>query len=72
MENISLTQITKQFDIQDIEKHLVAHFLRYNTISYSKSSFVCEYLAGFQPNPILMTYIQALNHNSIEDIAVDM
>lgn len=72
MENISLTQITKLFDIQDIEKHLVAHFLRYNTISYSKSSFVCEYLAGFQPNPILMTYIQALNHNSIEDIAVDM
>lgn len=72
MENISLTQITKLFDIQDIEKHLVAHFLRYNTISYSKSSFVCEYLVGFQPNPILMTYIQALNHNSIEDIAVDM
>lgn len=72
MESLSLTQITKQFDIQDIEKHLVFYFLSYNNIAYSKSALVTEYLDGFVPNSILDSYIQTLNHNTIEDIAVDM
>lgn len=72
MENIIFIQITKQFDIQDIEKHLVFHFLNSNSISYERCKFIVDYLKGFQPIPALLSSIIQLKHYTIEEIAVDM
>jgi hypothetical protein len=72
MERIALQKIVKRFEIEDIEKHIVHHFLMSNSISFRGSEYISSYMDDFSVNPELLKLVEALGHNTIEEVAVDM
>lgn len=72
MKKFSLPQLIKSNDIQDIEKHLAYSFVKAHSLNISKNKFLQEYFKDFVIGENLFTQIQQLNHNSIEDISIDM
>lgn len=72
MERTALQKIVKCFDLEEIEKHIVYHFLRSNSIPIKGSEYISSYLDGFSVNLELLQLVEALGHNTIEEVAVDM
>ncbi len=72
MKKYSLSQLIKSNDIQDIEKHLAYSFVKAHSLNISKNKFLQEYFKDFVIGENLFAQIQQLNHNSIEDISIDM
>lgn len=72
MKEISLTSLTHSFSVDEIEKTLIFNFIQENRIDYSQSCFISNYLSDFTPNEILSNRIATLQHNTIEEIVVDM
>lgn len=72
MERTVLQKIVKRFDVEDVEKHIVYHFLISNSISIKNSEYLLSYMSDFSMNVELLTLIEGLGHNTIEDVAVDM
>ena len=72
MEKITLAQIVKSNDIQDIEKHLAYSFVVAQNINISKNKFLKKYFDGFVPNDTLLSQIKLLGHTTIGEISVDM
>lgn len=72
MKEILLNTLTNNFSIDEIEKSLILNFVQENSINYSRSCYISNYLSGFVPNDKLMANIKGLNHKKIEEIVVDM
>lgn len=72
MERTALQKIVRHFDIEDIEKHIVYRFLISNSISFKESEYISSYMEGFSVNSELLELVEALGHNTIEEVAVDM
>lgn len=72
MKEVSLNTLIKSFSVDEIEKNLIYNFIQENGINYSLSTYISNYLMGFEPNETLITNIKSLNHNKIEEIVVDM
>lgn len=72
MKKISLSTITKEYEIEDIEKQLVSQYLKINDIDYSNSPFLINYLKEFRPSGKLIDAIRELNHVTLDEIVVDM
>lgn len=67
-----LTELTCKYNVDDIEKGIVANYLKVNLISISSHPFFKSYLDGFDPSEELVYDIESLQHTSLADLAVDL
>lgn len=72
MEIININSISKQYDIRDIERHIVYSYIIKKSLNFSHSPFLCAYLSDLTINSDLLNKVQSLCHDSIEQIAADM
>lgn len=72
MKEISLTALANNYSVDNIEKNLIYNFVTENSIDYSQSCYITNYLYNFTPNEKLVSQIKKLNHKKIEEIVVDM
>ena len=72
MKEASLTALTHNFSVDEIEKTLIFNFIHENGIDYSQSHYISAYLSDFTPNTLLLNSVASLKHNKIEEIVVDM
>ncbi|MBR0300579.1 MAG: hypothetical protein IJQ93_09720, partial [Bacteroidales bacterium] len=69
---MSLTELIGKYNVDDIEKGIVANYLKVNSINKSSHPFFKGYLSGFAPSKELSSDIEALRHTSLADLAVDL
>ncbi|MDE5787578.1 MAG: SAM-dependent methyltransferase [Bacteroidaceae bacterium] len=69
MDTTKLNQLTKDFSIEEIEKHIVFDYLTDNNINFINSQYVNNYLDGFKPKDNLLRGIASIGISSIEEMA---
>ncbi len=69
---MSLTELIGKYNIDEIEKGIVSNYLKVNSINKSSHPFFKGYLKGFVPSKELASDIEALQHTSLADLAVDL
>lgn len=69
---MSLTELIGKYNVDDIEKGIVANYLNVNAIAKSSHPFFKSYLKGFSPTKELTSDIESLQHSSLADLAVDL
>lgn len=69
---MQLTELIRKYNVNDIEKGIVANYLKVNAISRSLHPFFKDYLKGFTPSKELLYDIEQLQHSSLAELAVDL
>lgn len=72
MDTTKLNQLTKDFSIEEIEKHIVYGYLKDNNINFINSHYVHNYLEGFEPKENLSRGVASIGISSIEEMASAM
>lgn len=72
MDTSKLSQLIKDFSIEQIEKHIVYRYLIDNKVNATESTFVSQYLEGFQPDNKLSKGVECIGISSIEEMASAM
>lgn len=67
-----LTELIGKYNVDDIEKEIVANYLKINSVAISAHPFFKSYLKGFNPSNELVSDIESLQHTSLADLAVDL
>lgn len=67
-----LTDLIGKYNVNDIEKGIVANYLKINSINKTAHPFFNRYLEGFAPSEGLMDDVESLQHSSLADLAVDL
>lgn len=67
-----LTELIGKYNVDDIEKGIVANYLRVNAIDKSSHPFFSRYLNCFVPSKELTSDIESLQHTSLAELAVDL
>lgn len=63
-----LSDILDEFDIQEIETHLIYHFLKTREIDYTRSPILSDYFTGFEINERLFLDLSSLHLNKIREL----
>ena len=72
IQRVNIKTLLKEFEIEDIEKHLILHFCQTRELNYQRSSFLNKYFDGFVINEELLGKIVQLNHIELTDLTNDM
>ena len=72
IQQITINTLLKEFEVEDIEKHLIFHFLRVRGLDYQNSPFLGKYFSDFSVNDALLAKIVQLNHVELTHITSDM
>lgn len=72
MDTSKLSQLIKDFSIEQIEKHIVYRYLIDNKVNATDSTFVSQYLEGFLPDDKLSKGVECIGISSIEEMASAM
>lgn len=63
-----INKLIKDFDIIDIEKHIINSFIVKNELSIKKNKILCEYFEGYHFNQLIEDQVSLLNIKSIKDL----
>ena len=69
---MTLTESIGKYSVDDIEKGIVANYLKVNAITKSDHPYFKSYLKGFSPSVEFCSDIESLRHTSLADLAVDL
>lgn len=72
IQQVTINSLLKEYEIEDIEKHLIFHFLSVRGLDYQKSPFLKKYFVDFSTDEGLSAKIVQLNHIELTDITSDM
>ena len=72
IQQVTINTLLKEYKIEDIEKHLIFHFLKVRGLDYQNSPFLIKYFSDFSTNEGLSAKIVELNHIELTDITSDM
>ena len=71
-QQVTIRSLIKEFSIRDIEKQLILHYLNAHNMNFAQSSYLMDYLNGFDAPNELSEKVSQLNHTDLLQIANDM